>query len=98
RANVNVISGVSALSAEGDTKLRAIRFAQRGRDATRLEVDQLLLHQGVVPNVNLAMAAGVAHRWEPLLLCWSPQVDVDGNTSVPGIAIAGDGGGIAGVR
>jgi len=56
----------------------------------------VLLHQGVVPNVNLAMAAGVEHRWDPLQLCWSPVLDRDGTTSVPGIAIAGDGGGIAG--
>ena len=35
----------------------------------RIDVDTLLLHQGVVPNVNLAMAAGVAHRWDdPALL------------------------------
>ena len=55
-----------------------------------------MLHQGVVPNVNLAMAAGVAHRWDPLQLCWSPELDDEGNTSVPGIAIAGDGAGIGG--
>ena len=98
RAKVEVLGGITTVAAEGDTKLRAVRFA-RGRGATqRLEVDQLLLHQGVVPNVNLAMAAGVAHRWDPLQLCWSPELDDEGNTSVPGIAIAGDGAGIGGAR
>jgi bacterioferritin-associated ferredoxin len=56
----------------------------------------LLLHQGVVPNVNLAMSAGIEHRWDDLQLCWSPVLDRDGSTSVEGIAIAGDGAGIGG--
>jgi len=51
----------------------------------------------VVPNVNLAMAAGVEHRWDDLQLCWAPVLDEAGNTSVNGIAIAGDGSGIGGV-
>lgn len=96
RGNVKVIGGVDRLAAAGDARVRAVTFAQRNGAAQRLDVDQLLLHQGVVPNVNLAMAAGVTHRWDPLQLCWSPVLDSYGNTSVPGIAIAGDGAGIAG--
>jgi NAD(P)H-nitrite reductase large subunit len=61
-----------------------------------IPVQLLLLHQGVVPNVNLAMAAGIEHRWDDLQLCWSPVLDHDCNTSVEGIAIAGDGAGIGG--
>ncbi len=38
--------------------------------AGRIAADPLLLHQGVVPNVNLAMAAGVAHRWNERQLCF----------------------------
>ena len=98
RAKVRIVGNVTELAAEGDTRLRAVRFARAGGQAQRLEVDQLLLHQGVVPNVNLAMAAGVAHRWDRVQLCWSPVIDADGNTPVPGIAIAGDGAGIAGAR
>jgi thioredoxin reductase/bacterioferritin-associated ferredoxin len=99
RAKVEVIGGVSMLAAEGDGKVRTIRFARgAGGSTRRLEVDQLLLHQGVVPNVNLAMSAGVAHRWDQLQACWSPVLDGFGRTSVPGIAIAGDGAGIGGAR
>src|SRR6185369_1258869 len=54
--------------------------------------------QGIVPNVNLAMSAGVEHRWNGTQLCWSPVLDEYGNSSVEGIAIAGDGGGIAGAE
>jgi NADPH-dependent 2,4-dienoyl-CoA reductase/sulfur reductase-like enzyme len=96
RARVHAIRGVTHLEAEGDSKVRAVRFARRNGAMQRLGVDQLLLHQGVVPNVNLAMSCGVAHRWDPLQLCWSPVLDTYGGTSVDGIAIAGDGAGIAG--
>src|SRR5213076_660354 len=74
-----------------DGKLREIGFG-RGRMAA----DLLLLHQGVVPNVNLAMAAGVAHVWNERQLCFQPVLDQDFASSVPGIAVAGDGAGIAG--
>ena len=72
-----------------------VTYAVGGRRET-IPTELLLLHQGVVPNVNLAMAAGIEHRWDDLQLCWSPVLDHDGNTSVEGIAIAGDGAGIGG--
>jgi len=49
-----------------------------------------------VPNVNLAIAAGAAHEWNARQLCFQPVLDTDFGSSVPGIAVAGDGGGIAG--
>ena len=49
-----------------------------------------------MPNVNLAIAAGVAHAWNERQLCFQPVLDADFNSSVPGIAVAGDGAGIAG--
>ena len=63
-----------------------------------MPVDNLFLHQGVVPNVNLAMAAGIEHRWDDVQLCFSPVLDTEGGTAIPGIAIAGDGAGIAGAE
>ena len=77
------------------TTLREVAFVVGGRERT-IPVDHLLLHQGVVPNVNLAMALGIAHAWDPVQLCWAPVLDHAGATAIPGIAIAGDGAGIAG--
>jgi thioredoxin reductase len=95
RATVPVVGGVTELAAAGDGKLASVSYLAGGRRET-VPADLLLLHQGVVPNVNLAMAAGVDHRWDELQLCWSPALDADGNTSIAGISIAGDGAGIAG--
>jgi NADPH-dependent 2,4-dienoyl-CoA reductase/sulfur reductase-like enzyme len=82
---------VSRVEAIGDDRLREVVF-----DGGRLAADLLLLHQGVVPNVNLALAAGVAHAWNDRQLCFQPVLDEDFGSSMPGIAVAGDGAGIAG--
>ena len=95
RAKVPVVSRVSELAAAGDGQLATVSYVAGGRRET-MAVDLLLLHQGVVPNVNLAMAAGIEHRWDDRQLCWSPVLDQNGNSSVDGIAIAGDGAGIGG--
>ena len=60
RAKVPVLSGVSELVAAGDGQLATVSYVAGGRRET-MPTDLLLLHQGVVPNVNLAMAAGVEH-------------------------------------
>jgi bacterioferritin-associated ferredoxin len=57
-----------------------------------------MLHQGVVPHVNLAMAAGVKHQWDNVQACFRPLLDESGNTNVYGIMIAGDGAGIGGAE
>jgi len=82
---------VDRVEAIGDGKLREVGFGEG-----RMAADLLLLHQGVVPNVNLALAAGVAHAWNERQLCFQPTLDRDFGSSVPGIAVAGDGAGIAG--
>lgn len=94
RARVRVIR-VDRLEAVGDDKLREVVFGA-GDAERRMPADLLLLHQGVVPNVNLATAAGVAHAWNERQLCFEPVLDEDFNSSVAGIAVAGDGAGIAG--
>jgi NADPH-dependent 2,4-dienoyl-CoA reductase/sulfur reductase-like enzyme len=86
---------IDRLEAHGKDKLAEIVFGTSAGER-RMKADLLLLHQGVVPNVNLAMAAGVAHRWNDRQLCFEPVVDQDFGTAIPGIAVAGDGAGIAG--
>ncbi|WP_257170397.1 NAD(P)/FAD-dependent oxidoreductase [Bradyrhizobium sp. SRS-191] len=97
RAKVRVTSGVTELAASGNGKLESVTYVAGGKRET-LPAELLLLHQGVVPNVNLAMAAGVEHRWNELQLCWTPVLDAFGNSSIAGIAIAGDGAGIGGAQ
>ena len=98
RREARVISGITSLRAIGDSRVAQVEYSRGGANAQRLETDNLLLHLGVAPNVNLAMAAGVEHRWSDEQLCWVPALDAHGNSSLDGIAIAGDGAGIAGAQ
>jgi thioredoxin reductase/bacterioferritin-associated ferredoxin len=97
RRRVRVVNVVD-LHAEGSGRVETVAFRTAGGSEQRLAVDNLLLHQGVVPNVNLAMAVGIEHRWDDVQLCWTPVLDADGTSAIAGVAIAGDGAGIAGAE
>ncbi|WP_423194449.1 FAD-dependent oxidoreductase [Cupriavidus sp. H18C2] len=97
RKAVPIVSNVTALEAiAGDSGLVAELRYEAGGQRRTLAVDQVLLHQGVVPNTNLSRAIGAEHVWNDRQDCWEPQVDGWGATSVPHVSIAGDGAGIAG--
>jgi len=98
RRRTRVISRVDELRAEGTGRVERVVFRRQDGVEASLPVDSLLVHHGVVPNANLAMSAGVEHRWDPLQCAWLPVLGSDGQSSVEGIAIAGDGGGIVGAR
>ena len=98
RRRVRVVSGITELAIEGATAADAVVYRQGSGQRQRMPADTVLLHQGVVPNVNLAMAAGVEHRWDPGQLCFVPVLDKNGATNIDSIAIAGDGAGIAGAE
>jgi NADPH-dependent 2,4-dienoyl-CoA reductase/sulfur reductase-like enzyme len=94
---VRVVAGVTELAAEGNGRVARVSWRTDGMTQTQ-PADLLLLHQGVVPDTNLAMAAGVEHRWDDLQLCWRPVLDRDFRSVVEGVLIAGDGAGIAGAQ
>jgi NADPH-dependent 2,4-dienoyl-CoA reductase/sulfur reductase-like enzyme len=97
RAQVRVIERVSALAAEGGEKLNAVRYEVDGRNTT-VAADLLLLHQGVVANINLSNAIGCEQRWNEAQACFEPVIDVWGGTSVEGVYVAGDAGVVAGAQ
>lgn len=98
RSGQRVISDATGLRAEGDGRVQTIVIERGRRDELRLEADALVLHQGIVPNVNLAMAAGCHHDWDATLPGFVPRLDRWLGSSVPGVCIAGDGAGIAGAQ
>jgi NADPH-dependent 2,4-dienoyl-CoA reductase/sulfur reductase-like enzyme len=97
RAKVRVVTGVEALRAEGADKVETIVYTEAGRER-RIALDTLLLHQGVVPSINLSNAIGCRHIWDDAQLTWKPETDDWGVTSMPGLTVAGDGAGIAGAE
>jgi NADPH-dependent 2,4-dienoyl-CoA reductase/sulfur reductase-like enzyme len=97
KARVPVLSGVRGLAAVGEDRVEAVRFVHRGR-SREIAVQTLLLHQGVVPNVQVTRQLGCAHAWDAAQRCWRPVLDEWLCTDLPGVAVAGDGGGIAGAE
>lgn len=83
------------LAAAGEDEIASLRFTARGR-THELACDLLLVHQGVVPNVQITRSLGLDHEWDPAQRCWRPRLGPWGETGLDGIAVAGDGGGIGG--
>jgi NADPH-dependent 2,4-dienoyl-CoA reductase/sulfur reductase-like enzyme len=82
----------SELRALGDRGLHEITFRAEGRER-RESADTLLLHNGVIPSVQITRALGCEHAWDAAQRCWKPVTDEWGATSVPHILVAGDGAG-----
>jgi len=97
RAGVPHYRGATGLRAEGEGRVEALAFAAGGQ-AHRLPCAALLIHCGVVPNVQASRALNLEHDWDPLQQCWRPRLDRFGRSGAEGIMIAGDGGGIAGAE
>lgn len=94
-AGVRVERGVEQVEIEGEDAVRGVKWFSGGR-WQRTDASRLALHQGIVPNVNLAMALRCRHVWEERQRCWRPVLDDWGRSSQPWLWIAGDEAGIAG--
>ena len=93
RAGVPIRRGVRGLRAVGRHRLERIAW-----EDGEFAADYLLLHEGIIPNVQISLALQLRHEWDEAQLCWRPSLDAWGQTSLPNIAIAGDGGGISGAE
>lgn len=92
---IPVHSGIHELHATGTQRLETVSYKYNGQ-SQKFEAETLLLHEGVVSNTHLTRQLGCKHRWHKLQRYWHPLLDKWGNTSVEGIAVAGDGGVVAG--
>lgn len=102
RAGVPFHKGATGLHVLGEVgkgggRATGLGFVSGG---TPLRIDSplVLLHQGVVPNTQFTWSLRARHEWDEEQLCWSPVTDSWGELDVPGIFVAGDGGGIGGAR
>ena len=95
-ASVAVHRGVARLRAHGDEAgISEISFLARGQPV-RLPCTLLGVHDGVVPDTQIARLLGLAHRWNEAQGAFAPVVDERGRSSLPGVWVVGDGAGIGG--
>lgn len=98
RAGVPIYRGIKRFRAEGDDKLAELVFHTKDGSEQRVPASLLLVHEGVVPSIHMSRALECEHRWLPNQQCFAPVVDEYGQTSQPGVFVAGDGAGIAGAQ
>ncbi|WP_037308624.1 NAD(P)/FAD-dependent oxidoreductase [Ruegeria halocynthiae] len=94
-SGVPVYRGATDLQVLGDTRAQGLRFTSASRSHD-IAADTVFLHHGVQPNLNMTRAMDLTHRWNADQLCWQVDTDAFGQSSVPHVAVAGDGAGIIG--
>ena len=97
RARLPMFRRVTDIRIEGGERVEAISFRSFQRPA-RLAARMVALHEGVIPAQQATRSVGCAHEWDSVQHCFRPVLDAWGNTTVPGILVAGDAGGIGGAR
>lgn len=91
RAGIPVRYCVRGIRAIGRHSLERVAW-----EGGEIAADHLLLHEGVIPNVQVSLALQLRHEWDEVQLGWRPALDEWGQSSLPCVAVAGDGGGIGG--
>jgi len=94
-SGVPVYRGVRAISADGTEAVEAVRFTDANGERT-LPCALLGVHDGLIPNTQVARLLRLEHAWRGDQRCFAPVADDFGRSSRPGVWIAGDGAGIAG--
>lgn len=103
RAGVPVYKHASNLHIHGKTAIESLSFeapasSKNAQQRHHLQTSVLMLHQGVIPNLRLPMAAGCQTCWDELQQCWVAEVNEWGQSSVQQVMIAGDSAHIGGAR
>lgn len=89
--------GVSEIAIEGEERATAICFRTR-RAPHRLACELIGLHEGVIPQQQLPRSLGCSFDWDHTQSCFQPRRDAWGASTLPGIFIAGDAGGVVGAE
>ncbi|BCH27877.1 NAD(P)/FAD-dependent oxidoreductase [Mesorhizobium sp. L-8-3] len=97
RAGIPIYPGATRIAVVGEKRAEAVTFYSSGH-LHRIETALVALHQGVVPNQQISRLLRCDHVWNENQRCFVPRFDQFGETSVPNVFVAGDGGGIGGAR
>jgi len=104
RTGVRMLRSHALRSIQGDGQVQAAvvgavdgrGFPISGTEKT-FEVDTVCIGYGLIPSVWLTGMLGCRHIYNPLIGAWAPYFDENMQTDQPGVFVAGDGAGIAGV-
>ncbi|NSZ60145.1 FAD-dependent oxidoreductase [Agrobacterium tumefaciens] len=94
---VPVVRAAELLSIKAENERRVLRY-RRGNRSFETDFDYLFLHQGLVPDIQLAAAAGVRHAWSSKRAVFEPALDAWGVSNLEAISVVGDGAAVAGAK
>ncbi len=97
QAGVPVYRDARDIAVVGEGRAEALTF-RAGGCSHRIDTSLVALHQGVVPNQQITRLLRCVHEWNADQRCFVPTLDAFGESSVPNIYVAGDGGGIGGAK
>ncbi|RWR09526.1 NAD(P)/FAD-dependent oxidoreductase [Paenirhodobacter populi] len=83
-AGIPMRTGITELTAKGAERVEAVSMTVSGQPV-ELPCDLLVVHDGIVPSVDLAHCAGLALEWRDTEASWRPRTSPDGQAErVPG--------------
>ncbi|MDB5846488.1 MAG: BFD-like (2Fe-2S)-binding region [Rhodoferax sp.] len=97
-AGVRHVRGVTQVRALGEGRLQEVEYTLADGSSTRAPASVLLSHEGIVPSIHMTLALECTHRWNAQQACLAPDLDAWGQTSQPGVHVAGDAAGIGGAK
>lgn len=98
RHGLRPVKHVVDIEAIGTERVEAIRYRKADGSEKTVEAETLLVHEGVIPGIHIALSLGCTLAWRDDQDCYVPVLDIWGESSQPNIFIAGDGAGIAGAK
>src|SRR5229473_2118308 len=93
---VMLASGIRPLAAEGEDAVSGLLYRDESGAQRRTDCTAIGFGFGLSSETQLADLARIPFDYDPLQQQFLPQRDNTGRTPVPGVYLAGDGGGIAG--
>ncbi len=86
-AGIPMRSGINNLKAQGRDHLVAVSMSIAGRNV-EIPCDLLVVHDGIVPAIDLAHCAGLELEWQEADASWRPKTAQDGQAYIaPGAAL-----------
>jgi NADPH-dependent 2,4-dienoyl-CoA reductase/sulfur reductase-like enzyme len=80
-ARIRMRSRMTGLHAHGGAKIEAVSMSVGGHRVT-MPCDLLVVHDGIVPSIDLAHGAGLALEWSDINESWRPTTSPDGRAEL----------------
>jgi NADPH-dependent 2,4-dienoyl-CoA reductase/sulfur reductase-like enzyme len=95
RANIPFYRHATDIVIEGKDACQGIFFISSGK-SHYIDTPLVALHQGIIPNPQVARLLDCGHAWDKRQQCFLPVTDDNFESSVENVFIAGDAAGIGG--